>query len=192
MFLGYAVYEDISGLPSYGYTGFQAGTATCLKWPIAGEDATRFSTYLKNSGNAHLLNSGALPELATSFMLVSDKKYIQEYLAYCDTIGIKAHAYAFATVIDDFASLAWDDHAVILGYDCVSSYSLASYLFYDNHGMDLALQKMDAIFLLNRHHYFAKADDAIRYGKFRRECIENGQNLEDLGVEMPLAVAMIV
>lgn len=192
MFLGYAVYEDISNLPLYGYAGFQAGTATCLKWPIAGEDATRFSAHLQKNGNAHMLNGGMLPELASSFMLVSDFQYILAYLAYCNMIGIKAHIYAFATTLDDFAFLARGDHAVILGYDCVSSYSLASYLFYDSCGMSLASQKTNAAFPLNQHNYFAKADDAIRYGKHRRECIENGQNFEDLGSEMPLAVAMII
>lgn len=192
MFLGYAVYEDLSYLPSYGYTGFYAGSADCLKWPIAGEVATRFIEHLKNSGNAHLLNNGMLPELATSHMLVTDERYIQEYLAYCDSIGIKSNAYAFATDIDDFTPFSWGNLAAILGYDCVSRYSLASYLFYDNHCIDLDSQQLLASLPLNNHNYFVDAADAVRYGRYRRECLKNGHSLEDLGSEMPLAVAMIV
>ena len=158
------------------------------RWPLFAEEETLQRKALFSAKLGKWMQDGYLPEFQDHRALVHNFDYVVDYQAYCTAIGLETRIYAFAESEAAFSKYSWYPHAVFLGYDCVGDNSFDSYVFWDG----LAEAEMDAHGLRqNEYQLFFTQADAKRYRDLRQTMIQQGENMEEMGPERVVAVAMI-
>lgn len=180
---GFIVCDEKMGNAAYGLPKDCAGPGGWLRWPLCCiQERTGFSMlskWMKDTG---------FPELSDPQMLAHDFDYVSAYQLQCESMGINARIYAFASDELVFDRFSWGERAAFLGYDCVDEASFCSYLYWDNP----TNEELESIGLqLNAYGLFDTKRDAECYGQFRRLRLQSGALIEDMGIEMTVAVARI-
>ena len=177
---GFLVCEERMADGAWGFPEDCAAPGGRLRWPLCSiQECPMLARWTKD---------GAFPELYDPRMLAHDYDYVQAYQEQCAVLGIRTRIYAFASDGMVFTRFPWGKQAEFIGYDCVDETGFCSYLYWDNpSGEELAGIGLHT----NANGLFAARRDAELYGRFRRLQLRNGACIEDMGNEMPAAVARI-
>ena len=171
--------DDSKALKSSGYRP---------AWPLLAEEEMVQRKTLFTEKLGKWMQDGYLPEFQDHRSLVHNFDYVVDYQAYCTAIGLETRIYAFAESEAAFSKYSWYPHAVFLGYDCVGDNSFDSYVFWDG----LTETELGAHGLRqNEYQLFFTQADAKRYRDLRQTMIQQGENMEEMGPERVVAVAMI-
>ena len=78
--------------------------------------------------------------------------------------------------------------AEFLGFDCLGSHGLSSYLYWDkgwtSFQKEISLQQIH----FNHNQLFQAEEDALKYASMRRKLLEQGVDIEELGEEIVVGV----
>ena len=188
--LGYKIGTPYHFWGGYSPDGYE-GIGTYFMWPLNEEESCLFKKALTPDQQNAFLIQGELPNDILVQSLVKSIDYIAAYKKFCDHRNYHTTIFAFGTGRLSLQDMPGIQSAEFLGFDCLGSDGLSSYLYWDAGWQSFQKEIEQNQIHFNQNQLFLTEEDARKYAFIRRSLLVQGINIEEMGEEIIVSITKV-